>query len=44
LRDVFGAIGFQGKGTFLAGGAGVSPFIAIFKWLDHRDKIDEAPH
>lgn len=42
LRAVFGAIKFKGKGTFLAGGAGVTPFIAIFKWLDYKDKIDEA--
>lgn len=42
LRDVFGTIKFKGKGTFLAGGAGVTPFIAIFKWLDYNDKINEA--
>jgi len=38
LRDIFGAIQFKGKGTFLAGGAGVTPFIAILKSLG-QDQI-----
>ena len=33
LHDVFGAIIYKGEGTFIAGGAGVTPFIAIFRQL-----------
>jgi ferredoxin-NADP reductase len=33
LRDVWGAINYKGKGVFIAGGAGVTPFIAIFRHL-----------
>lgn len=38
LRDIFGAIKFKGKGTFLAGGAGVTPFIAILRSLNDQYK------
>ncbi|QEC53200.1 hypothetical protein EDD80_104181 [Anseongella ginsenosidimutans] len=37
LHDVWGAIAFKGPGTFLAGGAGITPFIAIFRDL-HTQK------
>ncbi len=33
LHDVFGAINYKGEGVFIAGGAGVTPFIAIFRQL-----------
>jgi ferredoxin-NADP reductase len=33
VRDVWGAIEYKGPGTFIAGGAGVTPFIAIFRRL-----------
>ncbi len=36
LHDVWGAIQYKGEGTFIAGGAGVTPFIAIFRQL-HKD-------
>jgi hypothetical protein len=36
LHDVWGAIEYRGPGVFLAGGAGVTPFLAIFRQL-HRD-------
>jgi ferredoxin-NADP reductase len=38
LHDVWGAIQYNGEGTFIAGGAGVTPFIAIFRQLykDHK--------
>lgn len=39
LHDVFGAITYQGKGTFIAGGAGVTPFIAIFRQLRKEKKL-----
>ena len=33
LRDVWGTIQYRGVGTFIAGGAGVTPFIAILRHL-----------
>jgi ferredoxin-NADP reductase len=33
LRDVWGTITYKGPGVFLAGGAGVTPFIAILRQL-----------
>lgn len=39
LHDVYGAISYQGEGVFLAGGAGVTPFIAILKALEAKQKI-----
>src|SRR5437016_5527193 len=33
LHDVFGAIQYKGKGVFIAGGAGITPFMAIFRSL-----------
>lgn len=37
VRDVWGAIEYRGPGVFLAGGAGVTPFLAIFREL-YKDK------
>lgn len=34
LRDVWGTIQYRGVGTFIAGGAGVTPFIAILRSLN----------
>jgi ferredoxin-NADP reductase len=39
LGDVFGDITYKGEGVFIAGGAGVTPFIAIFKQLEKGNKI-----
>lgn len=39
LHDVFGAINYKGEGTFIAGGAGVTPFIAIFRQLQKDGKL-----
>ena len=39
LHDIWGAIHYKGEGTFIAGGAGVTPFIAIFKQLQKDGKI-----
>ena len=36
IGDVWGAIEFRGPGCFLAGGAGITPFLAIFRQL-HKD-------
>lgn len=39
VHDVFGDIHYKGEGIFIAGGAGVTPFIAIFKLLEKENKI-----
>ncbi|WP_323014507.1 flavodoxin reductase [Devosia sp.] len=39
LRDVWGTIQYRGPGTFIAGGAGVTPFIAILRHLAATGKI-----
>jgi ferredoxin-NADP reductase len=36
IRDVWGAIEYKGPGYFIAGGAGITPFIAILRQL-HKD-------
>ena len=38
LHDVFGAIEYKGEGVFIAGGAGVTPFICIFRYLQSKNK------
>lgn len=40
IRDVWGDIGFKGEGVFIAGGAGITPFISIFRDLKSKDKIE----
>jgi ferredoxin-NADP reductase len=37
LHDVWGAIAYKSAGYFIAGGAGITPFIAILRQL-HKDK------
>ncbi|HEX6890603.1 MAG TPA: FAD-binding oxidoreductase [Chryseolinea sp.] len=39
LHDVWGAIAYKGEGVFIAGGAGVTPFIAILRDLDSKKQI-----
>ena len=39
LHDVFGTIAYQSEGTFIAGGAGVTPFICIFRDLQSKNII-----
>jgi ferredoxin-NADP reductase len=41
LHDVFGAIAYKGAGVFIAGGAGVTPFICIFRNLQLRNEIGD---
>lgn len=41
IHDVFGDIHYKGEGIFIAGGAGVTPFIAIFKELEKDHKIGQ---
>jgi len=40
IRDVWGAIIYNGPGIFIAGGAGVTPFIDIFRQLNKEQKVD----
>ena len=39
LHDVFGTIEYKGPGVFIAGGAGVTPFIGILRDLHRKNKI-----
>ena len=39
VGDVFGDIHYKGEGVFIAGGAGITPFIAILKHLEKENKI-----
>ena len=39
LHDVFGEITYKGEGTFIAGGAGITPFIAILRYLRKKDAV-----
>lgn len=41
LHEVFGAIQYHGEGTFIAGGAGVTPFIAILRQLQQEKKLGQ---
>ncbi|MFD2200328.1 FAD-binding oxidoreductase [Shivajiella indica] len=39
IDDPWGAIQYRGKGVFIAGGAGITPFIAIFKSLQAKGEV-----
>ncbi len=39
VHGVFGDITYKGEGIFIAGGAGVTPFIAILKQLEKENKV-----
>lgn len=39
IDDPWGTIEYKGPGTFIAGGAGVTPFIAILRHLESRGKL-----
>ena len=39
VHDVFGAIEYRGEGLFIAGGAGVTPFIAILRELNAKGDL-----
>lgn len=39
LHDVFGTIVYRGEGLFIAGGAGITPFIAILRDLKKKNAI-----
>lgn len=40
LREVWGSIKYKNKGVFIAGGAGVTPFIAIIRDLHKQNKLE----
>lgn len=40
IHDVWGTINYKGPGVFIAGGAGVTPFIAIFRQLAKKGDVD----
>jgi len=39
IGDSWGTIGYKGEGTFIAGGAGVTPFISIFRYLHSKNEV-----
>lgn len=41
LNYVFGTIEYKGEGTFIAGGAGITPFISILRNLKIKDKVSD---
>ena len=41
IGETWGAIEYKGPGVFIAGGAGVTPFIAILKDLAHKGDLKE---
>ena len=41
LHDVWGAISYKGEGVFIAGGAGITPFLSIFRYLQVTNKIGD---
>jgi len=40
IHDVWGAIEYKGPGYFLAGGAGITPFVAILRQLHKEGNVD----
>jgi ferredoxin-NADP reductase len=40
LHDVFGTISYHGPGLFIAGGAGITPFIAILRQLQLDNALE----
>lgn len=41
MSEPFGTISYQGPGVFIAGGAGITPFLAILRELAHRGELDK---
>jgi ferredoxin-NADP reductase len=41
LHDVWGAISYKGEGVFIAGGAGITPFLSIFRHLKATNRIGD---
>jgi ferredoxin-NADP reductase len=41
LRDVWGDISYKGEGIFIAGGAGITPFISILRDIKTKNEIQD---
>lgn len=39
IRDVWGDISYKGEGVFIAGGAGITPFLSILRDIDSKNEI-----
>jgi len=39
IGDSWGAIAYKGEGVFIAGGAGITPFISIFRYLSKTGQL-----
>ena len=39
IGDAWGAIAYKGEGTFIADGAGITPFISIFRDLKRKNQL-----
>ena len=39
IDEPWGAIHYKGPGTFIAGGAGITPFLSILRQLEKEDKL-----
>jgi ferredoxin-NADP reductase len=39
IHDVWGAISYKGEGVFIAGGAGITPFLSIFRDLNSKNEV-----
>jgi ferredoxin-NADP reductase len=40
VRDTWGAISYKGRGVFIAGGAGITPFVSIFRDLNEKNELE----
>jgi len=40
IQEVWGAIAYKGEGVFIAGGAGITPFLSIFRHLKSQNKMN----
>ncbi|WP_296749615.1 FAD-binding oxidoreductase [Thiobacillus sp.] len=40
MSEPFGTISYQGPGVFIAGGAGITPFLAILRGLARKGELD----
>jgi ferredoxin-NADP reductase len=41
MSDPFGTITYQGPGTFVAGGAGVTPFLSILRSIEDEGELEQ---
>ncbi|MCW8841518.1 MAG: FAD-binding oxidoreductase [Gammaproteobacteria bacterium] len=40
MSEPFGSISYRGPGTFIAGGAGITPFLSILRMLHRRGELE----